>query len=137
METTSNYGRGDATYLALGAQSGIRHLVDVFYETMEHNKAYRTIWDLHTQEREVMRDRLALFLCMWSGGPKLYIEKYGSINIPKVHAHLPVSKAEVQQWLNCMREALVIQQYPQDLIDYLIINFTIPAEKIRKTCEKK
>jgi len=121
METTSNYGRGDATYLALGAQSGIRHLVDVFYETMEHKKAYRTIWDLHTQEREVMRDRLALFLCMWS----------------KVHAHLPVSKTEVQQWLNCMREALVIQQYPQDLIDYLIINFTIPAEKIRKTCEKK
>ena len=104
---------------------------------MEHNKAYRTIWDLHTQEREVMRDRLALFLCMWSGGPKLYIEKYGSINIPKVHAHLPVNKTEVQQWLNCMREALVIQQYPQDLIDYLIINFTIPAEKIRKTCGKK
>ena len=124
METTSNYGRGDATYLALGAQSGIRHLVDVFYETMEH-------------KNEVMRDSLALFLCMWSGGPKLYIEKYGSINIPKVHAHLPVSKTEVQLWLNCMREALLIQQYPQDLIDYLIINFTIPAEKIRKTCEKK
>ena len=32
---TNQYGRGDATFLALGGLDGIRELVDAFYTTME------------------------------------------------------------------------------------------------------
>ena len=135
MKNNKNYGDGDATYIALGARTGIRSLVNIFYETMEHGNTYKTIWVLHKQEREDMRERLALFLCMWSGGPKYYTEQYGSINIPQIHAHLPVTKIEVDLWLKCMSEALHTCQYPQDLIDYLIPQFTIPAERIRNSCE--
>jgi len=137
VENNQKYGSGDATYLELGERSGIRGLVDVFYQTMENSESYESIWALHTQERDDMRDRLTLFLCMWSGGPKYYSDKYGSISIPQVHAHLPVTEKEVELWLNCMSEALQARQYPQDLIDYLITQFTIPAERIREFCEAK
>ena len=127
----------DATYLALGELAGIKELVDSFYEQMETNIAYKTIWSWHTGEREAMRDKLTLFLCMWSGGPQTYKEKYGAINIPQIHAHLPVTKTETGQWLGCMRDALHIRQYPQDLIDYLIKHFSIPAERIRQQSQRQ
>jgi len=66
MQLNNKYGRGDSTYLALGELSGIKDLVDVFYTQMEHNKEYETIWSWHRGEREIMRDKLSLFLCMWS-----------------------------------------------------------------------
>ena len=134
MQLNSKYGRGDSTYMALGELPGIKELVDVFYTEMEHNKDYETIWSWHSSEREIMRDKLSLFLCMWSGGPNTYIEKYGSINIPRVHSHLRVTESEVGQWLGCMRAALLARQYPQDLIDYLIHHFSIPAARIRESC---
>jgi len=132
LEISGKFGKNDATYIALGKKPGIRELVDIFYDHMEHIAAYATIWSWHTGEREVMRDKLALFLCMWSGGPKTYLDKYGSINIPKVHAHLQVTQAEVDQWLACMTESLKDKQYPDDLREYLIKHLSIPAERIRQ-----
>ena len=69
----NQYGRGDATFLALGGLEGVRELVDAFYTTMEREEDYQVLWTLHTEDRETMRDKLALFLSMWSGGPKNYI----------------------------------------------------------------
>ena len=134
MSYISNFGRGDATYLALGKEAGIRALVHSFYDHMETNDDYANLWSWHTGERELMRDKLALFLCMWSGGPRKYQEKYGVISIPDFHAHLPVTQEAVDQWLNCMREALQDRQYPEDLSLYLMHHFAIPAERIRKRC---
>lgn len=134
----ASYGEGDATYQAAGQESGVRALVDTFYEIMGSSKAYATIWNMHPHaapnDREVSRDKLARFLCAWMGGPRLYKEKYGSISIPGVHAHLPITTTEHDQWLSCMSEALERQNYPADLRAYLLKQLAVPAGRIVQTC---
>jgi len=133
----TRYGRGDTTYQAMGGHEGIRDLVDTFYDTMEGNPEFRVIWSWHTEDRETMRDKLALFLTMWSGGPRDYIEKYGTINIPKAHTHLKVTETERNHWLKCMQSALNKKSYPESLNDYLMIQLAKPAESIRLACSNK
>ncbi len=130
------YGDGDTTYRALGEEQGIRQLVDHFYDLMSSDPTYQTIWHWHVEDRETMRDKLAVFLSGWTGGPRLYKSKYGAIGIPRVHAHLKVGSAERDQWLQCMRGALVRNEYPAELVEYMIRQLSIPAERVRQTCEK-
>lgn len=131
-EEVPRYGTGDATYQAAGGEAGIRKLIDTFYDIMVTSKAYRDIWALHPAENEFSRDKLTLFLCGWMGGPKRYHEQYGSISIPRVHAHLPVTDSEKDQWLACMNEALERQGYLQSFVDYLMAQLAVPAEHIRR-----
>lgn len=128
---SARYGEVDTTFLAAGGESGIRRLVDSFYDIMGSDPAYATIYRWHPDVEEA-RDKLARFLCGWMGGPRRYQEKYGPINIPSAHQHLPITLDERDMWLSCMGEALAQQPYPDDLKQYLQAQFAIPAERIRK-----
>ena len=128
-----NYGDGDTTYRALGGEQGIRRLVDQFYDIMSTEAAYKKIFSWHPDQAS-SRDKLARFLCGWSGGPRLYQEKYGSISIPRVHQHLPITETERDQWIACMTEALDAMEYPEALRQYLIEQLSIPAELVRRVC---
>lgn len=127
------YGQGATTFHAAGGEPGIRRLVDAFYDNMASNPAYARIHAWHPDE-EVARDKLARFLCGWMGGPRRYQEKYGSISIPQVHGHLPITEIERDQWLQCMASALGEQPYPESLRRYLIEKLAYPAEHVRRRC---
>ncbi len=137
MTKSQEYGEGDATFQAAGGQAGIRKLIDTFFEIMGSDLAYRRIYDWHPDDIEVSRDKLALFLCGWTGGPRLFSEKYGPIAIPVVHRHLGVTEVERDMWLACMKEALAQQDYPESLQQYLLKQLYIPAERIRQACMGK
>lgn len=125
------YGDGDATHQALGGIEGIRRLVVAFYEEMDTLPEARRIRRLHASDLTVSIDKLARFLSGWTGGPKLYAEKYGPIRIPIVHQHLPVGEAERDAWLRCMERALERMGYPEDLKAYMLRELFVPAERIR------
>ncbi len=125
------YGDGDATFRACGGVEGIRRLVDAFYEQIDTLPEAKRIRDLHPPDLEIARDKLARFLSGWTGGPRLYSEKYGPIKIPMVHQHLPVGAMERDAWLLCMERALADQPYPDDLKLYLLEQLFVPAERIR------
>lgn len=131
----ANYGQGDATFQAVGGEDGVRQLVDAFYDTMSTKPEYRRIYDWHPDDTTA-RDKLTRFLCGWMGGPKRYHEKYGGISIPRVHAHLAIGGAEKNMWLSCMSDALNQQAYPTELQQYLLNQLSIPAEHVRRTCER-
>jgi len=80
---------------------------------------------------EVSKDKLTLFLCGWTGGPRLFREKYGPIAIPHAHSHLTIGSAEKSAWLACMKDALAKQGYPQDFQDYMLTQLAVPAERCR------
>ena len=126
------YGKGDATFQAAGGEDGIQRLVEAFYRIMAARPEYRRIYEWHP-DQGLAEDKLARFLCGWMGGPRRYHEKYGSISIPKVHAHLPVTTTEKGMWLDCMRDALEEQSYPESLKRYLLEQLAYPAEMIRKS----
>ena len=133
---SANYGDGDTSYQAAGAEPGLRALVDDFYELMGSDPRFATIWNMHPPDKSMSRDKLTLFLCGWLGGPKLYREKYGSIGIPRVHAHLPITEREKQQWLTCMGEAVAKQPFAEAFKRYLLVQLEVPAEAIRRRCAK-
>jgi hemoglobin len=129
------YGDGDATYQACGGEKGIRQLVETFYGLMDSLPAAARIRALHPADLQLSIDKLVCFLCGWTGGPKHYAERFGSIQIPRVHSHLPISEAERDAWLSCMEQALVEQPFPDDLKRYLLEQLFIPAERIRRVVE--
>ena len=133
--TEKPYGTGDASFQAAGGVDGLRRLVDNFFDRMGSDERFATIHDMHPEDKETSRDKLHRFLCGWLGGPKLYREKYGSIGIPRVHAHLPITVAERDQWLTCMKESVEEQPFAEDFKKYLLEQLYIPAEAVRRRCE--
>ncbi len=131
----ATYGEGDATFQAAGGEEGIFALVNTFYDLMRDTPEYREIWDMHPGDKDVSRDKLARFLCAWTGGPRLYREKYGPISIPPAHAHLKIDARLRNNWMACMGEALTERGYPEDFRDYMLEQLAVPAERIRLACE--
>ncbi len=125
------YGDGDASFQAAGGRTGIRRLVDNFYDLMEQLPETQEIRALHPADLTQSRDKLARFLCGWLGGPQLYREKYGSIRIPSAHAHLNIGTKQRDAWLLCMHKALEQQPYAESFKAYLIEQLAIPAERCR------
>ncbi len=135
MSDTRQYGDGDTSFLAAGGVTGIRKLVDTFFDRMESDARFATIWSMHPDDNEESRDKLARFLCGWLGGPKLYNEKYGAIGIPRVHAHLAIATDERDQWLTCMSESVAEQAFSEAFKTYLMEALFVPAEAVRRRCE--
>lgn len=135
LETNKRYGSGEASFRAAGGEKGIRRLVDDFFDRMGSEHRFITIHDMHPEDKDVSRDKLARFLCGWLGGPKLYNEKYGAIGIPRVHAHLNIATPERDQWLTCMSESVEQQPFAADFKLYLMQQLFVPAEAVRRRCE--
>ncbi len=125
------YGDGDTSFQAAGGEEGIRKLADAFYDVMAELPQAKIIHDMHGDNIDVLRDKLARFLCGWLGGPKLFREKYGPIQIPKAHNHLEIGIAERDAWLACMKQALEQQPYDQAFKEYMLKELFRPADRSR------
>ena len=130
------YGTGDASYKAAGKFAGLQRLAAAFYQAMDTLPEAQVIRAMHSSDKEVSSDKLACFLAGWLGGPKLYREKYGSIAIPRVHAHLNIDESARDAWLKCMAVALAAQPYQQSFKDYLLRELYTPAERSRMAAQK-
>jgi hemoglobin len=135
MEIETRFGIQDASFRAAGGEAGVRHLVRRFYELMDTLPEAAAIRAMHPPDLESAIDRLACFLYGWLGGPPLYREKYGSIDIPKAHAHLQVGADDRDAWLRCMALAVEEQPYSEAFRSYLLAQLRIPAERIRLQSE--
>lgn len=136
MTDTSLYGFSDNSFQAAGGIDGIRKLVDDFYLEMDALPEAAIIRKMHKMDLTESRDKLTLFLCGWMGSPRNYHEKYGNINIPRSHAHLPIGEAERDAWLLCMERSIAKQKYLADFARYLLEQLSIPAERIFATSQK-
>lgn len=136
MTSTPLYGFSDNSFKAAGEEAGIRKLVEDFYRFMDELPEAKIIRAMHRSDLTESRDKLTAFLCGWMGGPKLYHEKYGSINIPRDHSHLVVGAAERDAWLLCMERAIALQNYSTDFGEYLLAQLRIPAERIVAVAKK-
>jgi hemoglobin len=121
------YGQGDASFQAAGGEVGVKRLVWAFYEQMHTLEEAKIIRAMHPKDLDQSRDKLYRFLCGWLGGPKLYQEKYGPINIPGAHRHLDIGIAERDAWLLCMQRAADEQPYAEDFKAYLLKQLYPPA----------
>ena len=125
------YGIDDNSYTMAGELSGLTKLVDQFYDNMNTFSESKKIRDMHSKDLTSSRQKLVYFLSGWLGGPKLYAQHYGSINIPFAHKHLSVGIEESEAWLLCMQKAVEKQPYEAAFKIYLMVQLRVPAERIR------
>jgi hemoglobin len=135
MEGKRRYGQ-DA-FNMLGGVEGVRALANCFYDIMDEMPEARKIRDMHPKDLGPTRENLTLFLCGWLGGPPLYKEKYGYINLTNLHAPLEINVAERDAWLSCMEKALDRQAIENDLKEHLLERFRVPAGKICAWCQQQ
>jgi len=93
-------------YEKIGGEETIRRLVDRFYELMDEDPDYFAIRKLHPQDLAGARDKLFMFLSGWTGGPQLYMEKFGHPRLRQRHMPFEIGETERDQWMDCMKRAM-------------------------------
>ncbi|MCV2351980.1 group II truncated hemoglobin [Paucibacter sp. Y2R2-4] len=133
MQDTQANTQEPATTLfeLLGGEPGIRELVDQFYDRMELEPHYALLRSLHPSTLEESRNKLHWFLCGWSGGPDLYIERFGHPRLRARHLPYSIGIAERDQWMACMIEAMQACALPEPLQQRLAESFYGTADWMR------
>ena len=119
----------------LGGAEGLKRLVDRFYDIMDEDPAVDLIRSLHAKSLNASREKLYLFLSGWTGGPPLYVEKFGHPRLRARHLPFPIGTTERDQWLSCMRRALDELDVSQLLRDQLMGAFFQTADFMRNLDE--
>jgi hemoglobin len=98
---------GPTPFERLGGETGVRALVDRFYDLMDLEPAFAGLRALHPGELDGSRDKLFWFLCGWLGGPDHYQQRFGHPRLRARHLPYAIGIAERDQWMACM--ALAVQ----------------------------
>ncbi len=122
-------------YRAAGELAGLTSLVDAFYANMDTFPEARVIRKMHPGDLTESRKKLTYFLCGVLGGPRLFIEHYGGINLPDFHRQFPIGTGERDAWMLCMQRAIAVQPYEASFKEFLVARLSIPAERIRMVNE--
>jgi hemoglobin len=131
MVSPRGYGTRDASYLAAGEREGIYRLVRRFYEHMQTLPEARGILAMHAPDLTEVREKLAVFLCAWLGGPNEYRARFGPISIPGFHARFAIDEVARDAWLSCMARAVAEQPWDPDFKVYFLQAISVPAERCR------
>lgn len=115
----------------IGGESGVRRLVDRFYDLMDSEVEASGIRALHPPSLDSSREKLRLFLTGWLGGPALYVERFGPPMLRARHLPFAIGDAERDAWLRCMDRALDEQEMPAELSGFLHERFRAMADHMR------
>ena len=122
-------------YELIGGETGLRSLVERFYDIMDSAPEAAQIRSLHPKSLKQSREKLFMFLSGWSGGPALYVQTYGHPRLRQRHMPFPIGKRERDQWLWCMDKALAESPFDAQLIEYLKGRFTEIANSMQNRVE--
>jgi len=120
-------------YQRIGGEAVVRALVERFYDAMdEHEPELAALHQLENGKvSRASRDRFALFLIGWLGGPEDYVRLYGHPRLRMRHAHVPVTLAMRDAWLRSMARALEHASVPDDSRAFLTARFADLANFLR------
>lgn len=96
-------------YEMLGGEDRVREIARRFYDAMEAQEPALTRLHKLTPEGRIdpeVRERFALFLIGWLGGPQTYMERHGHPRLRMRHAQVAVDVAMRDAWLRAMKTAL-------------------------------
>jgi hemoglobin len=105
-----------------GDESGtqnIRLLVETFYDIMNSDPKAKPLRDMHPSDLTSAREKLFMFLTGWTGGPQLYIERYGHPMLRARHLPFAIGESARDQWMYCMIKAMHQLEYDEALMKKL------------------
>ena len=118
-------------YEMLGGETGLRSLVNRFYDLMDSSPEAEKIRSFHAQSLKQSREKLFMFLSGWSGGPQLYVERFGHPRLRMRHMPFAIGIVERDQWLWCMNKALEESGLDPRVVEYLKTHFAEAADFMR------
>ena len=118
----------------IGGADRIRAIVERFYDLMTEREP--ALAQLHVCTPDGMvdrgsRDRFAMFLIGWLGGPEDYVEQHGHPRLRMRHARVAVNVAMRDAWLRCMFAALDEHGVTGEVRAFLDARFTDVADFMR------
>jgi hemoglobin len=123
-----------APFDQLGGEAAVRALVERFYDAMDEHEPELAALHVLGDDGKVSRasrDRFALFLIGWLGGPQEYMRLHGHPRLRMRHAHVPVSTAMRDAWLRSMAKALEAPSVPPDMRRFLTEKLADLADFLR------
>ena len=88
-------------------------------------------WHCTHPQLESSREKLFLFLVGWTGGPPLYVERFGHPMLRARHLPFPIGESERDAWVSCMDYALDAHEMPDQLRAHLRKRFHAVADHMR------
>lgn len=120
---------------ALGGEEGVRALVERFYDLIETAPEAATIRKLHPHGFHNARERLTLYLTGWTGGPSVYVERFGHPMLRARHLPFSIGDQERDEWMWCMERALAEHDMPDDARQFLLTKLRPLADHMRNRVE--
>jgi hemoglobin len=120
-------------YELLDGESGVRALVDRFYDLMDLEPNFAGIRKMHPPTLDGSRDKLFWFLSGWTGGPNLFVERFGHPRLRARHLPYAIATDERDQWLRCMEMAMQDVGVVPALQEHLKKSFADTADWMRNT----
>jgi hemoglobin len=121
----------NSLYDLIGGETGLRSLVDRFYDLMDSSLEAKDIRAFHAKSLNQSREKLFMFLSGWSGGPALYVEKFGHPRLRQRHMPFSIGEVERDQWLWCMNKALDESGFVPQVVEHLKSRFAEVADFMR------
>jgi hemoglobin len=98
----------------------IRAIVEAFYDVMDSDEKAKTIRQMHPEDLTSSREKLFMFLSGWTGGPQLYIKRYGHPFLRRRHLPFKIGEEERDQWIYCMTKGLLNLKMEEEKIKALL-----------------
>lgn len=120
----------------VGGADAVRALVERFYDAMERDEP--ALARLHRMDDagrvdRGSRDRFALFLIGWLGGPQDYTEQHGHPRLRMRHGRVAVDVAMRDAWMRAMTTALDESDVRGPIRAFLDWRFAEVADFLRNT----
>ena len=94
-------------YYRIGGEEKVRELANRFYDVMENDTYAAELLSIHPQPLDRIRHVFFLYLSLWLGGPDIYQQEFGHPRLRARHLPFTVSPALKEQWMYCMRKAMM------------------------------
>jgi hemoglobin len=110
----------------IGGGAVVHCIAEAFYDVMgERHEALAKLHNCDESGRvsEGSRRRFELFLVEWLGGPSVYSSAHGHPRLRMRHAHVPVTKAMRDAWMDCMHHALDTAGVSGTVREFLNVRF--------------
>jgi hemoglobin len=132
---TSEDTQQQSVFDLIGGDVKLRELVDRFYDLMDLEPEFAGIRALHPTSLDGSRDKFYWFLSGWSGGPSMYIERFGHPRLRARHLPYAIASIERDQWLRCMAWAMQDVGIDKALQERLLHSFYQTADWMRNKAD--
>lgn len=126
----------ESPFKQVGGEQEVIALAHAFYDAMEAHEPELTATHRSLEPGKVhpeVRERFALFLIGWLGGPQTYMERHGHPRLRMRHAKVPINEAMRDAWLRAMTRAMDQRNIHGEVRGFLDARFADVASFLRNT----